>query len=97
MFTPEELAEMSAFDAELDDEFVQTQEEIAESRARDRQAVLDNMDNRQRAIAASKAAYYAANKDKIADYRDKNREHYNAYMREYMRKKRLMKGGDGHA
>lgn len=78
LFTPEELAELAAADAELDESFVQTQEERVASRKRDRAIQLANMDKRQRKIAESKRAYYEA-----------NREAYNAYMREYQRKRRL--------
>lgn len=76
-FTPEERAELARADAEIDAEFVQTQEEIEASRKRDRQAKLDALDNKGRKIAAQQAAY-----------REANREKYNAYMREYMRKRR---------
>lgn len=91
LFTPEELEELRRADEELDADFCQTQEEIAKSRVRDRKAALDAMDNKQRKIADYQAAYYAANKDKIADYRSTNRDHYNAYMREYMQKYRQRK------
>jgi len=105
LFTPEELEELRRIDAELDAQD-QTQEEIVESRKRDRAVALDRLDNRGRKIAAQKAAYraankdkiaaqkaayYAANKDKIADYRNNNRDAYNAYMREYMRRYRQRK------
>ena len=95
MFTPEELEEMRRFDEELDDGFVQTREEIRESRKRDREATLQNMTPEKRKIAERAAAYYEANKDKIAEraaaYREKHREAYNARMREYMRKWRAEK------
>lgn len=44
-FTPEELAELAAFDAELDekDTLALTDEEIAESRARDADAKLEGL------------------------------------------------------
>ena len=77
LFTPEELAELAAADAELDESFYLTQEERVESRKRDRAARLANMDKRQRKIAESQRAY-----------REANREEYNAYMREYRRKRR---------
>ncbi len=76
LFTPEELEELRRADEELEAEFVQSQEEIEASRNRDREAKLDGLDNRQR---------------KIADYRNNNRDAYNAYMREYMRKRRQRK------
>ena len=46
LFTDAELEELRRADAELDEEYVQTQAEIEESRKRDRAAVLDNMDSR---------------------------------------------------
>ena len=68
LFTPEELEELRRFDEELDEGFVQTQEEIVESRKRDRKAKLAAMDIDKRKIAEYQAAYYEANKDKIAEY-----------------------------
>ena len=95
MFTPEELEELRRFDENLDDSFVQTQEEIRESRKRDREAKLQAKEPEKRKIAEYRAAYYEANREKIAErnaaYRDANREKYNAYMREYMRKRRAAK------
>jgi DNA-binding transcriptional regulator YiaG len=66
-FTPEELAEMARADAEIEESFCISNEDIAFSRAMDREAVLEGMDSRQRKIAESKRQYYAANKDKIAE------------------------------
>ena len=77
MFTPEELAEMAVFDAEIEDEPL-TNEEIRESRERDRAALDDRKDKRQKKIAENKRAYREANREKI-----------NAYMREYQRRRRL--------
>ena len=61
---------------------------IAEYQATYREANKDK-------IAEYHAAYYEANKDKIAAqkaaYREANREQYNAYMREYLRKRREAK------
>ena len=68
MFTPEELEELRRFDEELDEDFVQTQEEIVQSRKRDRAAAVANMEPKKRKIAERNAAYYEANKDKIAEY-----------------------------
>ena len=79
MFTPEELAELAAFDAEVDDEPL-TQAEIEESRARDKEAKHAEKDKRSQKIAEGQRAYYAANKEKI-----------NAYKREYMRRRRAKK------
>ena len=78
LFTPEELEELRRADEELDESFVQTQEEISESRKRDRKAKLQQMDPKQRKIAESQKAYYEANREKIAEsqkaYREANRE-----------------------
>ena len=57
LFTPEELEELRLADLELDGEFVQTQEEIVESRKRDREAVLDQLDHKSRKIAENQRAY----------------------------------------
>ena len=93
LFTPEELEELRRADAELDETFVQTQEEREASRKRDRDAALAAKDPDKRRIAENQRAYYEANREKIAEnqraYREANREKYNAYMREYLRKKRL--------
>ena len=92
LFTPEELEEIRQADEELDESFAQTQDEINESRRRDRAAKLDNMDAKTRKIAENQRAYYEANREKIAEnqraYYEANREKYNAYMREYLRKRR---------
>lgn len=79
LFTPEELAELAAFDAEIDESDI-TQNEIDASRERDREAVLSGMSKRDRKIAEAQRAYYEA-----------NREKWNAYMREY-RKRRKANG-----
>lgn len=62
-FTPEELAEMAAADAEIEAEFCMTQEEIDDSRERDYFFRVDSMDNKQ----LGQRRYYEANKDKIAE------------------------------
>ena len=78
LFTPEELAELAAADKEIDESFCLTNEELRESRMRDRRAKLDAMDNRERKIADQQRAYYEANREKIADqqraYYEANRE-----------------------
>ena len=97
LFTPEELEELRLADLELDGEFVQTQEEIVESRKRDREAVLDQLDHKSRKIAENQRAYREANREKIAEnkraYREANREKYNTYMRNYLRNRRLAAKG----
>ena len=82
-FTPEELAEMAAADAEIERSFRITSEERRRSRDLDAEGRCDALigTDRHRASAASKA-YYEANREKI-----------NAYMREYRdaRRQRLAK------
>lgn len=75
-FTPEELAELAAFDAEIDAEFEWTNQELRESRARDKGICFERKGRKAQKIAEAKRAYYEA-----------NREKYNVYMREYMRRK----------
>lgn len=75
-FTPEELAELAAFDAEIDAEFELTDEELRTSRTRDKEICFERKEPKARKIAEAQRAYYEA-----------NREKYNAYMREYMRRK----------
>ena len=65
-FTKEELEELARADAEIDEEFVMTQEEIEASRNRDKAARYDRLDNRGKKIAAGKKAYREANREKIA-------------------------------
>ena len=77
LFTPEELEELRRADAELDEEFVQTQEERVASRNRDRMARMEGMEPERRKIAENQRAY-----------REANREKYNEYMRNYYRRKR---------
>ena len=91
LFTPDELAELAAFDAEIDESDI-TQNEIDASRERDREAVLAGMSKRNRNIAEYQRAYYEANREKIAEaqraYYEANREKWNAYMREYRKRRR---------
>ena len=95
LFTQEELEELARADAELDETFLLTNEDLKRSRAVDRMAELENMEPEKRKIAAQQAAYREANKDKIAAqkaaYREAHREEYNAYMREYLRKRRNLR------
>ncbi|MBO5340514.1 MAG: hypothetical protein J6A62_05910, partial [Oscillospiraceae bacterium] len=86
-FTPEELAEMARADAEIEESFCISNEDIAFSRAMDREAVLDGMDAQRRKIAESKRQYRAANKDKIAEsqrqYRAANKDKIAESQRQY--------------
>ena len=56
LFTPDELAELAAFDAEIDESDI-TQNEIVESRARDREAKLCEMSKKDRKNAEAQRAY----------------------------------------
>ena len=86
LFTPEELAELAAFDAEIDESDI-TQNEIDASRERDREAVLAGMSKRNRKIAEAQRAYREANREKIAEakraYREANWEKIAEYQRAY--------------
>ena len=97
MFTPEELEELRRADAEIDENFRLTNEEMQAIRKRDREAVVDRKDHRGKKIAAQQAAYYEANKEKIAAQQaawfQKNREKWNAYQREYRKRKAASRSG----
>ena len=80
LFTEAELEELRRADAQLEEDYRLTPEDMAFSRRMDRSVKLDRMDNRGKKIAAQHAAY-----------REANREKYNAYMREYMRKRNAAK------
>ena len=80
LFTEQELEELRRADEELDENFTLSVEDMALSRSLDRAAKIDRLDNKGKKIAAQKAAYYEA-----------NREKHNAYMREYQRKRRAAK------
>ena len=92
LFTKEELEELRRADAELDETFVQTQEERVASRKRDRDAIIAKKDPEKRKIAENQRAYYEAHREKIAEnqraYSEANREKYNECQRNYARKRR---------
>lgn len=92
LFTKEELEALRIADEEIDAGFSLTNEDLRFSRKLDKDAKFERLDNRGKRAAAQQAAYYEANREKIAAqkaaYREANRAEYNAYMREYMRKKR---------
>ena len=92
LFTEAELEELRRADAEIEEGFTLTQEDLNFSRNLDREAKLDKLDNRGRKIVAQQAAYREANREKIAAqkaaYYEANREKWNAYQREYRRKRR---------
>lgn len=56
LFTEEELEELRRADAEIDEDFSLTQEDLDFSRRMDKEAKLDRLDNRGRRAAAQKAA-----------------------------------------
>ena len=76
-FTPEELAEMAAADAEIEASFRLEPDDLERSARFDRLARFEALAPEKRKVAAQQKAY-----------REANREKYNAYMREYMRKRR---------
>ena len=92
MFTPEELEDLRRADAEIDENFRLTNEEIQASRKRDRESLVDRKDHRGKKIADYQAAYREANKEKIAAqqaaWKKENREKWNAYQREYRKKRK---------
>ena len=95
-FTPEELAEMAAADAEIEASFRLEPGDLERSARIDRLARFEALPPEKRKVAAQQRAYREANREKVAAqqraYREANREKYNKYMREYMRKRREEKG-----
>ena len=85
---------MRLADEEIEKSFSMTPDDWKRSKALDRQARVDRLDNKGRKIAAQQAAYREANREKIAAqkaaYYEANREKWNAYQREYRRRKRLL-------
>ena len=74
-FTPEELAEMARADAEIEREFILTDEEAAESRELDRAALMARKDKQAKAVAERQRRYYEANKEAVAE---RQRRYYEA-------------------
>lgn len=87
LFTPEELAELAAADAEIEATFSLTNEDIRRSREADKAAMLDRLPPEKKKKSAYWRAYYEANRDEIAAkqraYYEKNREKKLAYQRAY--------------
>lgn len=87
LFTPEELAELAAADAEIEATFSLTNEDISRSRETDKAAMIDRLPPEKRKAAAKYRAYYEKNREKIAAkaraYYEKNREKRLAYQRAY--------------
>ena len=77
-FTPEELAEMEAADAEIEASFQLEQADLDRSRELDRQAHFDGLDPEEQRVAAQRKAWYEANTDKVAAqqkaYREANKD-----------------------
>ena len=86
-FTPEELAEMAAADAEIDASFSLTNEDIKRSREADKAAMFDRLPPEKKKIAAKQRAYREANREEIAAkkraYYEANREEIAAKQRAY--------------
>ena len=87
MFTPEELAEMEAADAEIEAEFRLTQEDLDRSRELDREAKFRALPMEKQKVAAQQKAYYEANREKVAAqrkaYYEANREKVAEYQKAY--------------
>ena len=87
MFTPEELAEMAAADAEIEAEFRLTQEDLDRSRELDREARFRALPMEKQKVAAQRKAYLEANREKVAEYqkayREANREKVAEYQKAY--------------
>ena len=94
LFTDEELKAMRLADEEIEKSFSMTPDDRERSKALDKQARMDRLDNKGRKIAAQQAAYREANREKIAAqqaaYYEANREKWNAYQRDYRRRKKLL-------
>lgn len=85
MFTPEELAEIAAADAEIEAEFRLTQEDLDRSRELDREAKFRALPMEKQKVAAQQKAYREANWEQL-------RKRARNYMREYRAKKRAAAG-----
>ena len=87
MFTPEELAEMVAADAEIEKEFRLTQEDLDRSRELDREAKFRALPMEKQKVAAQRKAYREANREKVAEYQkayyEANREKVAAQQKAY--------------
>ena len=87
LFSPEELEELRRYDAQLDETFVETSEEIVAAYDRDKMAIEDRRDNAQKAALERRRAYNAVNRQKLLDqkraYNAANREKLLAYYRAY--------------
>ena len=84
-FTPEELAEMAAADAEIEASFHLEQSDLERSRVLDRTARFEALPPEKRKVAAQQKAYREANREKVNTYMRK-------YMREYRRRRKEKHG-----
>ena len=86
-FTPEELAEMAAADAEIEASFRLEPEDLIRSARFDRMARFDALPPEKRKVAAQQKAYREANREKVAAqkkaYREANREKVAAQKKAY--------------
>ena len=87
-FTPEELAEMARADAEIEREFILTDEEAAESRELDRAALMARKDKQAKALAERQRRYYEANKEAVAERQRRYYEANKGAVAEYQRRYR---------
>ncbi len=87
MFTPEELAEMAAADAEIEKAFRLTQEDLDRSRELDLEAKFQALPAKKQKLAAQQKAYREANREKLAEYQkayyEANREKLAAQQKAY--------------
>ena len=86
LFTPEELAEMAAADAEIDAMSL-TLEDYRETDGRDRSVKMERKGLKGKKVAAQQKAYHEANREKVAAqkkaYREANREKVAAQQKAY--------------
>ena len=86
LFTPDELAELSAADAEIDAAPL-TLEDYRETDGRDRSVRMERKGPKGRKVAAQQKAYREANREKVAAqrkaYREANREKVAAQQKAY--------------
>ena len=86
-FTPEELAEMAAADAEIEATFRLEQADLDRSKDMDREAHFESLPPEKRKLAAQQKAYYEANREKLAAkqkaYYEANREKVAAQQKAY--------------
>ena len=73
LFTPEELAEMAAADAEIEKSFRLSREDILQSRELDRDVAFERLPPEKKRVAAYQRAYREANREEnIRKARERN-------------------------